>query len=350
MEFKQLALEIIIVEDNQHKLEKIKSLIKTIEIECNIYTADNFIDGCQLLTQVKSDLLILDMKFPLRKNEEINENNGKLFLDEIDNDSSYNIPKYIVLLSEFDESIELAKTEIGEIISIKFDMVDSSWKEKIEKTINRLYKSKNNQDIICYAEGKNNIDLNKLNLNNIKFISANNSRAIFLNAVNEPLNMALRDKDFLTSCEVQKLCKKYPNYRILKFYCFENYLYHPDNIEEAYPNFDKEGYINDLIYQKNEKLLFIIQDYKKTRESYEDLKNIQYGINICQNIEEEIFTSLKSDEINVFFKFFDLAGKSDQHKKKSYNLNFLMKYNLDKNKLIKTNWLKENFREILSPS
>lgn len=98
--------------------------------------------------------------------------------------------------------------------------------------------------------------------------------------------------------------------------------------------------------QKNIKIEAIIQDYKISRLAYTDF-NENAKRNIDKNPEIEIIPSLKSDILEEFYKFFDMAGKNDKENKKSYDKTFLSKYNLDTNQLVKTKWFRMKITEIL---
>lgn len=103
----------------------------------------------------------------------------------------------------------------------------------------------NKKIIIC--ENKNDEYYNLLGIEDTLFIGRQNNREVFLMVKNDSNFYGIRDRDFLTQQEVNNLHNKFPNLYILQYYCFENYLYHPDNIAELNPpDFDKHTYIEEI--------------------------------------------------------------------------------------------------------
>jgi hypothetical protein len=99
-------------------------------------------------------------------------------------------------------------------------------------------------NIIIFCENKNSEILNKLGFENITFLPEKNSNGVFIKVRSNPDKFGMRDRDYLMDTEINKLQSKYPNYFILGYYCFENYLYHPNNLAEL----NLEGYdINEEI-------------------------------------------------------------------------------------------------------
>ena len=162
---------------------------------------------------------------------------------------------------------------------------------------------------------------------------------IFIQAKTTLDRFGLRDRDFLTDSEIIKIKSKYPNYFILDYYCFENYLFHPDNIEELkLQDFDKNVYINEIVRQKNENKNQIISNFKMSRKSYQEFKIESENLKIKID-ENEIIKYLESDEIEFFFKSYSM--------KDYFNKNIISKYNLQPQELAKTNWFKNKLIRIL---
>ena len=153
--------------------------------------------------------------------------------------------------------------------------------------------------------------------------------------------LGLRDRDFLTDEEVNKLTKLFPNYKILRYYCFENYLYHPDNISEiGLANFDKEVYKNEILAIKNRQFSTLIQKVSESRKSYEEFRDggIKQGTDVGKITE-----ALQSDVFEVFYPFLNF---------KDFCGTLINKYRIDKKeekeKLIQTNWFKNQLKNVLS--
>ncbi len=210
----------------------------------------------------------------------------------------------------------------------------------IEKKI-ELKNIKIDENIVFYCENKNEIELNKLGFKDIQFYGVENSASVFIKTTTNPTSFGLRDKDFLTDNEVSKLKNKYPNYKILHYYCFENILFHPENIEELnIPNYIKSEYIKDIIKQSNEKANDIIIELKNIRKGYEELKNTNRAINPEKDAEKMILKALQSNNIEEILKYFSL-------KKGSYKKDYLNKFNLKTQQLIETKWFKNQIKKLM---
>lgn len=198
-------------------------------------------------------------------------------------------------------------------------------------------KMTNDRTFVC--ENKNAGVLSTLGLKNTLFYPERDSGSVYMLMKTRPHLCGLRDRDFLLDIEVSRLRKLYPNYFILEYYCFENYLYHPDNIESLkHEGFSKSEYINEIIQQKNNHKSKIISNYKRSRDSYQefriDLEKVR-----AKDKEDGIIDYLESDNIEVFFKSFSL--------KDYYNKNYIARYGLKHTELAATNWFKNRFIKLL---
>ncbi|MFP4095960.1 MAG: AAA family ATPase [Cyclobacteriaceae bacterium] len=191
------------------------------------------------------------------------------------------------------------------------------------------------QIVLC--ENQNDQFYNLLRLENKLFVGVTDKNNVFMNMKNDPRYYGLMDRDFLTDQELTKAKKKYPNLHILTYYCFENYLYHPDNIAEIVEDFDTEAYQQEILRQKEAKKLKIIYEIKSARSSYKILNEPD---SIKSKDEDSIIESLNSSRFEDFYKFFSM-------KEKSFNREFVAKYNLKKEALASTEWFKSQFKELL---
>jgi hypothetical protein len=164
------------------------------------------------------------------------------------------------------------------------------------------------------------------------FLPANNNREVFLTIKNDKEKLGLRDKDYLRPDEVEKIQKKYPNLKILSYYAFENYLYHPENVAELQlPGFDKAVYLQELIEQKNEKMIPIVGEIGTSRLTYVEFKE---GIKNDGNIVP-ITDALKSDSFEDFYPYFNVK----KYFRKNLNIPIVT--------LASTQWFKTNIAAIL---
>jgi internalin A len=212
---------------------------------------------------------------------------------------------------------------------------------KVASLISGLTSDKISEDKLIYCENKNSILLNNLGLTNVSFVAERDANGVFSQTKSRVGKFGLRDRDFLLDTEIQRLRHKYPNYYILKYYCFENLLYHPKNLAElGINNLNINDYLSEIIKQKNEKKDHIISVFRQARTSYLELK-IESDKIIDKPNEGEIIGYLKSDDIEVFFKAFSV--------KDHFNKEFLSKFKIKESELASTEWFKNQIIEIIDP-
>jgi internalin A len=198
-------------------------------------------------------------------------------------------------------------------------------------------KLSNDRMIVC--ENKNADLLATLNLENLIFFPEKDSSSVFMQVKTRPQVFGLRDRDFLVDSEIEKIKSKYSNYLILKYYCFENYLYHPENIDELkLEGFNKQEYTNEIISQKNQSKNEIISIFKKSRDSYQEFK-IEHESLRNKNEENFVIKYLESDDIEIFLKSFSM--------KSWFNKDIISKYRLKETELVSTKWFKSQMVKLL---
>lgn len=192
--------------------------------------------------------------------------------------------------------------------------------------------------IVC--ENQNAALFNTLEFEKISFYPEKNSSSVYIKITTNPDYFGLRDRDFLIDDEITRIKGKHPNYFILDYYCIENYLYHPDNIEEInLSGFNKQHYTDDIIRQKNNVKNLLISNYKMARKSYQEFKIQEDKLEIKEK-ESEIINYLESNDIEIFFKSFSMKDK--------YRKDLLEVYQLKDTELAKTNWFKDKMRRIIN--
>ncbi len=169
------------------------------------------------------------------------------------------------------------------------------------------------------------------------FLPANNNREVFLTIKSDTEKMGLRDRDYLKPAEVNAIQALYPNLKVLDFYTFENYLYHPDNIASLQiAGFDKAAYTQELTRQKDECLLAIVAEIGVARSHYVEFKE---GVANDGKIELLIH-ALRSDELADFYPWFNM--------KKYFNKQMLQSFNLTAAMLVSTDWFKQKIKVVLA--
>lgn len=341
-----INLNILIIDDEEDKAKTITDYILSVESNISFELAKNQVDALTILEKRKFDLVLLDMCLPLRDDEKLDESGGENILDELDINECYIRPSQIIALTQFDSLQEEVRNKFPELGAIKYSKEQADWEKGLKRVIVASLKSKEVQRVIIYCEDKNDILYNRIGLENIEFRGLRGgSRKVYESAKFEKECFAVRDKDYLTRNEVKWLTSRFGNYLILDYYCFENYLFHPDNMDEYFrknnvDKFDKRVYIKEIINQKNAKLLNIVQNLQVARNGYFDFTDNQKS-NMDRN--PEVIDCLKSNEFEVFYPYFDMKGTD---KKKGFDRSFLTNYNLDKKKLASTQWFKSKMRNV----
>lgn len=200
-----------------------------------------------------------------------------------------------------------------------------------KESIFKLFDGK--QIVLC--ENQNDEFYNLLGLKDKLFVGIKNKNDVFLYVKRDPRYYGLIDRDFLTDREIKKAQKNYDKLRILRYYCFENYLYHPDNLRGLASDFDKSAYVQEIVDQKNDRKMKIISKIDKTRDSYAILRAED---TIKDDNFDTIITALSSDDLETFYPFFSM---------KEFNKESIAVYNWKKEQLVTTPWFKQKIAEAL---
>jgi hypothetical protein len=221
---------------------------------------------------------------------------------------------------------------------------EKGWKVLIKdpkyfKTHNSKLHKKLVEKRIIYCENKNAELFNLMNIPHTRFVGATNSFTLFEQIQLQETD-GIRDRDYLTDGEISRLHKKFNNYFILDYYCIENYLYHPDNVESLLGSkkFDKQEYIEEIVRQKNESYDEILTKLIPSRNGYKELSFPD--ITISKDPIKEIRSSLKSNNFEQFYKYYDM--------KKKFNKSILESLNITPKQLCKTDWFKNKIADIIN--
>ncbi len=197
----------------------------------------------------------------------------------------------------------------------------------------------NRQVVLC--ENKNYELYSLMGLDDFVFTDVQNSNSVFLKIKRDKALIGLRDRDFLTDNEIMKLTKKFPNYKILKYYCFENYLYHPDNMAQiGLKNFDQEIYVAEIEALKKQFRHSLVLKISESRSGYEEFRG-DSGIKKDTDIAH-ISKALESDDFETFYPVLSY---------KDYCMSLTHKYKVDKKefkeKLVQTDWFRKQIASVL---
>lgn len=242
-----------------------------------------------------------------------------------------------VLIPQFYQFELLQRYELNEILTIRCDK--SLEEVNVASLTSDILRQQLSKDKLIICENKNAELLQSLNLPNLLFFPERDSASVFIKVKTKLETYGLRDRDYLLDSEIERIRKKYPNYFILEYYCFENYLYHPENINElSIENFSIESYKQEIIRQKNEKKNHIISIYKNSRKNYQEFRVEHEKLQDKEN-ENQIIDYIMSDDIEVFFKAFSI--------KDFFTKEIIAKYNLKPTELTGTRWFKGKMERLL---
>jgi predicted ATPase len=205
---------------------------------------------------------------------------------------------------------------------------------------------------IVFVENEDKKYYASLNIDKILFVPEKNRDSVFFKAKAGQFK-GLVDRDLLTDEDIVLIEKEYSKLKILRFYCVENYLFHPENMEEfansSVRQFDKNNYIKKILDEKNTlkedlkiRIASIRQTYHYFKEPGKDKsENRKRFANENGNYEQSKIISeyLDSDDINICLKSFSLK---DNCKSLSERLN------LSPFELSKTNWFKKQIEGVLN--
>ena len=204
---------------------------------------------------------------------------------------------------------------------------------------------------IYFVENKDKEYYATLRLNKTIIVSENNRNNVY-HKVRTTNYYGIVDRDFLSDDDIHKIGEKYKHLYILEYYSIENYLYHPENLNEYYASihkdFDKNVYINHITIEKNKIKGRIIPSLALTRTEYPYFGEPEFNAtslqnrfkNKLENAEQstEIANYLNDDDFDIFYKALPM---------KSYCTQLPQRHNISKNDLAKTTWFKNKISTLL---
>lgn len=197
---------------------------------------------------------------------------------------------------------------------------------------------------IIFSENTDTPLYNNLNIANTIFFNAKNRDDVFYKTKNNPTYNGLVDRDYLIDTERSDLLQRYKNLYILNYYSIENYLFHPDNLEEFYnsinKNFNKDEYRKSIYDEKQKVKDTILLNLAITRDSYpyyRENENTERLKSIRAN-NPKFLEMLNSDDFETFYKVLPA---------KAYGTKIKERQNINKADLAKTEWFKAKIEEVL---
>lgn len=204
---------------------------------------------------------------------------------------------------------------------------------------------------VCFVENSDKEFFAAIGLENTVFVSENNRNSVY-HKVRTTNYKGIVDRDFLSDDDIIQIEKEYPNLFVLQYYSIENYLYHPDNLEEYYQDrkliFDKKNYVNQILIEKNKISYDIIPGLSLKRTEYPYFgepkfngKNLQNRFKNKKENEEQskiIAKNLSSEDFETFYKSLPM---------KSFCTNIKERQNIRPSDLAKTKWFKNQIKALL---
>lgn len=127
-------MRILIVEDDQAKYQRICEVVKACRsVEDSslfeITRASTVADSRQLLSTQNFDLMVLDVRVPIRDNEDPDDNAGIQLLEQLFLDDEYNRPKYVVGISGVEALYQSASKKFHRHgwILLQYSPTDQTW-------------------------------------------------------------------------------------------------------------------------------------------------------------------------------------------------------------------------------
>jgi len=197
---------------------------------------------------------------------------------------------------------------------------------------------------VIFSENTDTALYNNLNIPDTIFFNAQDKKDAFHKTKNNPTYSGLIDRDYLTDEERNELINHYKNLHILEYYSIENYLFHPDNLEEYYKNvgkeYNKSNYIKALLEEKKtfrDKIIVGLAvargGYPFYRENGNDNRLKAIGSNTL-----EIVKLYDSEDFETFYKVFPA---------KDYGKTIPDRQNINRIDLAKTKWFKSKIEAVL---
>jgi energy-coupling factor transporter ATP-binding protein EcfA2 len=198
---------------------------------------------------------------------------------------------------------------------------------------------------IIFSENTDTPKYNNLNIKDTIFFNGLDKQDVFYKAKNYAQYYGLIDRDYLTDEEIEELRVTYKNLYILKYYSIENYLYHPDNLEEYFKTqnkeFNKSGYIEAILIDWLEIKLKISIGINGARNGYPFFKenDQQKKLEKFKKNTDHLIGMIESDDFETIYKIYPA---------KDYGKQIKERMNINRDDLAKTQWFKTKIEELLS--
>jgi hypothetical protein len=207
---------------------------------------------------------------------------------------------------------------------------------------------------IVFVENQDKDFYASLNIKDTIFVSENDRNGVY-HKCKKGSYFGLVDRDFLTDEDINLIELEYRNLGILRYYSVENYLYHPENLNEYFnsigKDFNIDNYVSDIIVSKNRVKDDLILSISLKRTEYPYFKEPGFNKtpkqdrfkNKSDNLAQSTIISkyLNSDLLEDFYKVFPM---------KSYGTEIPQRQHISKIELSKTKWFKQKISDLIRKS
>ncbi len=204
---------------------------------------------------------------------------------------------------------------------------------------------------IYFVENKDKDYYGAIGIPSTIFVADNNRNNVY-HKVRTTAFKGIVDRDFLSDEDIIEIKKHYTNLTIIDYYSIENYLYHPDNLEEYYASieshFDKGNYCTQLTDCKNQIKDAILPTLALKRTEYPYFGEPAFNGSPLQHrfknkneneIESrKIAEYLNSDDLEIYYKVLPM---------KTYCTQLPQRQNISKSELAKTVWFRNKINDLL---
>lgn len=126
-------IRILLVDDNAEKIKNISGIIQPFLSDDTVLDKANDINSAKRVLKEKNvDIMILDIHLPQTFGDELKKDGGILLLEMVRKSPFFSYPKYVISVSEFEESKKLFEEGEGNIHkAIYYNPADNKWERDL---------------------------------------------------------------------------------------------------------------------------------------------------------------------------------------------------------------------------
>lgn len=187
-------IQILVVDDNSLRVNHIKELMKDLKVEpTQITFTSSIIEAKNALLEKQFDVMLLDLVLPMRKESPPLNSGGHDLLQEIVQIKKYNLPHYVLVISEYDNALENLVSISNKLAfsSIKYDACCEEWKNRLKNFLQQFLRVELNVlsdyqfdfAVICALDNPELNEIKRLPYNWVSHTIANDSTDYYIGNV-----------------------------------------------------------------------------------------------------------------------------------------------------------------------